>query len=143
MQPVQNEEQAFGQVIKDVAPVDRIAETRNASFLVRVDDIIFLGASAWILGIIAALIVIIAFFNYLNIMTTLMRTRAKEMGVWKVLGSSKTKIVGQLVIETFTAVATAGVLSVLILFVTETTELRYIRIHKLTFSFDIVLCVGV
>ncbi len=67
------------------------------------------------LGIIAVLIITIAFFNYLNIVTALMRTRTKEMGIRKVFGTSKTKIVGQLMTETFVLMGLASIISFFVL----------------------------
>lgn len=69
------------------------------------------------LGIVAALIIIIAFFNYLNIVTALMRTRTKEMGIRKVFGTSKIRIVSQLVTETFVLTTLASMISFLALFI--------------------------
>ncbi|MEQ9425013.1 MAG: ABC transporter permease [Cyclobacteriaceae bacterium] len=69
------------------------------------------------LGVVAALIIIIAFFNYMNITTALMRTRIKEVGVRKVFGSSKFKIIGQMMIETLVVIGVASILSLMALFV--------------------------
>ena len=46
-----------------------------------------------------------------------MGTRAKEMGLRKVFGTSKLKIMSQFIIETCVAVTTAGVVSLLVLFI--------------------------
>lgn len=69
------------------------------------------------LAIVALLTIVIAFFNYLNIVTALMRTRTKEMGIRKVFGTSKKLVVTQLVIETLILVVLAGVLSAGVLMV--------------------------
>lgn len=66
------------------------------------------------LGIVAALIIIIAFFNYFNILTALMYTRTKEIGVRKILGSSRIRIINQMLTETFLLVFIAGMLSLLL-----------------------------
>lgn len=66
------------------------------------------------LGIVAALIIIIAFFNYFNILTALMYTRTKEIGVRKILGSSRIRIINQMLTETCLLVLIAGLLSLLL-----------------------------
>ncbi len=69
------------------------------------------------LGIVAVLIVLIAFFNYFNITTAFLRTRAKEMGVRKVFGSSKTKIATQMAMETLLMISFATFLAWVIVFI--------------------------
>lgn len=66
------------------------------------------------LGIVAALIIIIAFFNYFNILTALMYTRTKEIGVRKILGSSRLRIINQMLTETCLLVFIAGTISLLL-----------------------------
>ena len=51
------------------------------------------------LSAIAALILFIAFFNYFNITSALLRTRTKEMGLRKIFGSSKGKSIVQMAVE--------------------------------------------
>ncbi len=65
------------------------------------------------LAIIAGLIIVIAFFNYFNILTALMFTRTKEIGVRKILGSSKMRIVNQMLVETCIVVVFSSILSLL------------------------------
>lgn len=53
------------------------------------------------LAIVAVLILAIAFFNYYNISMALIRTRTREMGVRKVFGASKKRLMHQLATESF------------------------------------------
>jgi putative ABC transport system permease protein len=57
------------------------------------------GNLVWYLGLIAALILIIAYINYVNLSTAGMIDRAKEVGVRKVLGSQRTQLVVQFLFE--------------------------------------------
>lgn len=54
-----------------------------------------------ILIVIAVLLLIIASINFINLETAQASRRAKEVGVRKVLGSSRTKLVGQFLLESF------------------------------------------
>ncbi|MCE7990888.1 MAG: hypothetical protein HEP71_02870 [Roseivirga sp.] len=74
------------------------------------------------LAIVAALIIIIAFFNYFNILTALMYTRTKEIGVRKILGSSRIRIINQMLTETCLLVFIAGVLSLLLVWTIASLE---------------------
>ncbi|MCU0342048.1 MAG: ABC transporter permease [Spirosomaceae bacterium] len=53
------------------------------------------------LGIIALLIVVIAFINYVNLTTALANERAKEVGVRKALGAGRSALVRQFLMEGF------------------------------------------
>ncbi|MDR3695242.1 ABC transporter permease [Mucilaginibacter sp.] len=59
------------------------------------------GSMVWYLGIIAALILIIAYVNYLNLTTAKVMERAKEVGVRKVLGSQRAQLIKQFLFESF------------------------------------------
>lgn len=63
------------------------------------------------LGIVAVLILIIAFFNYYNISMALIRTRTREMGVRKVFGASRKKLMQQMATESFTLLTMATTLA--------------------------------
>ncbi len=79
------------------------------------------------LGVIAALIVIISFFNYFNITSALMRTRSKEIGIRKVFGSSKRKVFVQMGAETLIIVVLATTVSwILIAFMAKLELFRII-----------------
>jgi len=57
------------------------------------------GGMVWYLGIIAALILIIAYVNYLNLTTAKVIERAKEVGIRKVLGSQRLQLIKQFLFE--------------------------------------------
>ncbi|MEQ9298201.1 MAG: ABC transporter permease [Cyclobacteriaceae bacterium] len=63
------------------------------------------------LGVIALLIIGISFFNYFNITSALLRTRTKEIGIRKVFGASKSKVLVHFAIETFSMVVLATILA--------------------------------
>ncbi len=55
----------------------------------------------YILGIIGALILFVACFNFINLTTARASLKAKEIGIKKVMGSSKSGIVAQVLSETY------------------------------------------
>jgi putative ABC transport system permease protein len=57
------------------------------------------GNMVWYLGMIAGLILIIAYVNYLNLTTAKVIERAKEVGIRKVLGSQRIQLVKQFIFE--------------------------------------------
>jgi len=57
------------------------------------------GNMVWYLGIIAALILIIAYINYVNLSTAKVIERAKEVGIRKVLGSQRMQLIKQFLFE--------------------------------------------
>ena len=57
------------------------------------------GKMVWYLGIIAALILIIAYINYVNLSTAKVIERAKEVGIRKVLGSQRLQLIIQFLFE--------------------------------------------
>lgn len=63
------------------------------------------------LGLIALLIIGISFFNYFNITSALLRTRTKEIGIRKVFGASKSKVLVQFAIETLSIVVLAAIIA--------------------------------
>ena len=65
----------------------------------------------YLLGGIAVLIVVIAWFNYINLSTAGALKRAKEVGIRKVVGASKGQIVSQFLGESFLLNGVAFVLS--------------------------------
>ena len=67
-----------------------------------------------VLWLIAAFILLIACVNFINLSTAQAVNRAKEVGVRKVLGSSKSQLQIQFIIETFLIVASAVILAVVI-----------------------------
>lgn len=57
------------------------------------------GNMVWWLGLIAALILIIAYINYVNLSTAKVIERAKEVGIRKVLGSLRLQLIRQFLFE--------------------------------------------
>lgn len=67
-----------------------------------------------VLWLIAAFILLIACVNFVNLSTAQAVNRAKEVGVRKVLGSSKSQLQAQFIVETFLIVISAIVLAAII-----------------------------
>lgn len=67
-----------------------------------------------VLWLIAGFILLIACVNFINLSTAQAINRAKEVGVRKVLGSNKTQLQTQFIVETFLIVAGAVILAVVI-----------------------------
>ena len=84
-----------------------------------VDDIFQYGNKQmlYILGAIGILIIIVACFNFINLATARASLKAKEIGMKKVLGSSKQTIIFQLLSETFIQCLLALSLSVFVLLI--------------------------
>ncbi len=53
----------------------------------------------WIFGIVALFILVIASINFINLSTAKSANRAKEVGLRKVVGSSRTQLIGQFLAE--------------------------------------------
>ncbi len=68
----------------------------------------------WIFGAIGLLILVIASINFMNLSTAHATKRAKEVGVKKVIGSSKGMLIWQFVVETVVLSAIALILAILI-----------------------------
>ncbi len=68
----------------------------------------------WIFGAIGLLILVIASINFMNLSTAQATRRAKEVGMKKVIGSSKGMLVWQFVTETVVLSALALVLAIMI-----------------------------
>lgn len=78
------------------------------------------------LSVIGALLILAACINFINLNTALVSKRAKEIGVRKVLGSSRTMLVAQFISETAIIVLFSMVISLGL------AELSLIRIEALT-----------
>ncbi|MDW3197373.1 MAG: ABC transporter permease [Cytophagales bacterium] len=70
------------------------------------------------LAIVAVLILVIAFFNYYNISVALIRTRTREIGVRKVFGASKRRLIHQMATESFLLLSLAAIAAWLIIWIT-------------------------
>lgn len=69
-------------------------------------------------GIIAAIILLIACINFMNLSTARSEKRAKEVGIRKVIGAEKAALVGQFLGESILISCIAAVLALLIVLVT-------------------------
>ena len=88
-----------------------------------------------VLWLIAGFILLIACVNFINLSTAQTVNRAKEVGVRKVLGSNKSQLQIQFIIETFLIVASAVILAVII----SILALSYVnQLLQLSLSFNIV-----
>ena len=65
-------------------------------------------------SIIAALILIIACINFMNLSTARSEKRGKEVGIRKVVGAQKKSLIAQFIAESILLAAIAGVLSIII-----------------------------
>lgn len=74
------------------------------------------GNSVYFLTIIAVFIIIIAWINYVNLATARSMDRAKEVGVRKVMGAEKNRLMLQFLVESFLINFIAMLLSFLIVF---------------------------
>src|SRR6188474_1402870 len=88
-----------------------------------------------VLWLIAAFILLIACVNFINLSTAQAVNRAKEVGVRKVLGSNKSQLQIQFIIETFLIVTVAVVLAAVI----TVLALPYVnQLLELSLSFNIL-----
>ncbi|NOT76196.1 MAG: FtsX-like permease family protein [Cyclobacteriaceae bacterium] len=71
------------------------------------------GKSVYFLGIIAVFILVIAWINYINLSTARSMERAREVGVRKVMGSFKSQLIWQFMLESFIINLTAFLVAVL------------------------------
>jgi putative ABC transport system permease protein len=88
-----------------------------------------------VLWLIAAFIILIACVNFVNLSTAQAVNRAKEVGVRKVLGSNKSQLQIQFIVETFLIVAVAVMLAAVI----TVLALPYVnQLLELSLSFNIL-----
>ncbi len=73
------------------------------------------GKSVYLLAGIAIFVIIIAWINYINLATARGITRAKEVGVRKTLGSAKSQLVAQFILEAMILNGLAIVLAVVLI----------------------------
>jgi len=72
--------------------------------------------TVYIFGAIAVLILVIAIINYVNLATAKSASRAKEVGIRKVSGVSKTGLIIQFLSESLLIVIIAGLIALLLLY---------------------------
>lgn len=72
------------------------------------------GEQIYFLAVIAALILLIAWVNYVNLATARAIKRAKEVGIRKVVGAQKSNLIMQFLVESFLYNAMAVMVSVLL-----------------------------
>ena len=88
-----------------------------------------------VLWLIAAFILLIACVNFINLSTAQAVNRAKEIGVRKVLGSNKSQLRIQFIVETFLIVTIAVILAAVITLL----ALPYVnQLLELSLSFNIL-----
>ncbi|MEM1119065.1 MAG: ABC transporter permease [Bacteroidota bacterium] len=68
----------------------------------------------WIFGIIAFIILLLAAVNFINLATARAITRAKEIGIRKVLGSNRGQLIRQFFMESFAHVFPSMILAILL-----------------------------
>jgi putative ABC transport system permease protein len=70
----------------------------------------------YIFGAVAAFMLIIACINYMNLATARSATRAKEVGVRKVMGSQRRQLIGQFLTESIVLALAALVVSLILIY---------------------------
>lgn len=75
------------------------------------------GKVVWTLLVIAGFILLVAWVNYVNLTTSRVLQRAKEVGVRKSVGASRSNIVLQFIIETFLVNGIALLISVVLVWI--------------------------
>lgn len=72
----------------------------------------------WLFSIVGAFVLLLACINFVNLSTAQSQRRAREVGVRKVVGSDRTKLIQQFLTESFLIVVLAFMLSVVLLSLT-------------------------
>lgn len=101
----------------------------------------------WIFSAVAFFMLLIACINYMNLTTARSARRAKEIGIRKVTGSSKSQLVFQFLSESlltsFIAVLLSVILVILLLPVFNTLSGKSFTISNLMQPFNIMLLLGI
>ncbi len=101
----------------------------------------------WIFSAVAFFMLLIACINYMNLTTARSARRAKEIGIRKVTGSSKSQLVFQFLSESlltsFIAVLLSVILVIVLLPVFNTLSGKAFTLHNLLQSFNILLLFGI
>ncbi len=128
-QKVQSSDNKDSYIIQPLSDVHYDAEVGNYSNKTISHELIN------VLWLIAAFILLIACVNFINLSTAQAVNRAKEIGVRKVLGSNKSQLRTQFIIETFLIVTIAVILAALITLL----ALPYVnQLLELSLSFNIL-----
>ncbi|WP_438426333.1 ABC transporter permease [Aquimarina macrocephali] len=107
--------------------------------------------TVYIFGAIAIFILIIACINFMNLSTAAASKRAKEVGVKKVLGSPKSQLIKQFLVESFIATMIAMVLALILVMISlplfndlsgKTLEVTYI-LHPKVLMYLLLLGIGI
>ncbi len=109
---------------------------KNRLKIVALDDIYFHDAryddvvsgnktTLWILGSVAVAILFIACFNYINLSIAQSYKRAKEVGIRKVLGVEKSRLIGQFIGESLLLLLISVSIAVLLSITLQTTLNNY------------------
>ena len=88
----------------------------------------------WGLLLIAVLIIVIAWMNYINLSTAKSMERAKEVGVRKVAGATKQQLIRQFLIESFTMNIIALLIALLIVTLVQSSFNTLVQ-HQLSLSY--------
>jgi putative ABC transport system permease protein len=103
--------------------------------------------SLFIFGITGIFILIIACLNFINLSTAKASLRAKEIGLKKIVGSSRKRIIFQILAETFiqSLIALAVALGILLLFIPVTNNFSGLEIQPsfLLNKFTLLTIIGV
>lgn len=73
--------------------------------------------NVYILSIIAALVLLLAVVNFMNLVTAKSAGRAKEVGMRKVIGAVRTQLIGQHLIESILVTIIAGLIALALVFI--------------------------
>jgi putative ABC transport system permease protein len=93
---------SHGQTYIDFQPLKSMHfDDRASTYYADWDGQIIGSKSLWALGLIGAFLLMIACVNFINLATAQSVSRGKEIGVRKVLGSTKGKLISQFLGETF------------------------------------------
>ncbi len=68
----------------------------------------------WFFGVIGLIVLVLACINFFNLSTAQSITRAREIGIRKVVGARRSQLVGQVLCETVLLVAVAWLLSIVL-----------------------------
>ncbi|MEM9329031.1 MAG: ABC transporter permease [Bacteroidota bacterium] len=96
---------------KDVLKLQAISDIHLYSRLTDEAEVNGNGQAVYYLGIIAAFILLIAWINYINLSTAKAMDRAKEIGLRKVMGAYRSRLITQFLIESIVINAIALIIA--------------------------------